>query len=219
MNYEYAYYVEELLDGISGFGGVSSTLGLIGYVLSSLAIYTIAQRRGIQKAWLAWLPVLNVWILGSISDQYRYVVKEQVKSKRKILLALNLANFVLSVLVLVRIVATVVSFVSAGMRGASNEALARTLINGILVSMMMSLPLLALSIAAFVLRAMALYDLYGSCEPDNSVLYLVLSLIPGINQITQPLFLFLCREKDGGMPPRREEAEPAPEPDYHYTEL
>ena len=219
MNYEYAYYVEELLDGISGFGGVSSTLGLIGYVLSSLAIYTIAQRRGIQKAWLAWLPVLNVWILGSISDQYRYVVKEQVKSKRKILLALNLANFVLSVSVLVRIVATVVSFVSAGMQGASNEALARTLINGILVSMMMSLPLLALSIAAFVLRAMALYDLYGSCEPDNSVLYLVLSLIPGINQITQPLFLFLCREKDGGMPPRREEAEPAPEPDYHYTEL
>ena len=219
MNYEYAYYVEELLDGISGFGGVSSTLGLIGYVLSSLAIYTIAQRRGIQKAWLAWLPVLNVWILGSISDQYRYVVKEQVKSKRKILLGLNLANFVLSVLVLVRIVATVVSFVSAGMRGASNEALARTLINGILVSLMMSLPLLALSIAAFVLRAMALYDLYGSCEPDNSVLYLVLSLIPGINQITQPLFLFLCREKDGGMPPRREEAEPAPEPDYHYTEL
>lgn len=206
MNYEYAYYVEELLDGISGFGGVSSTLGLIGYVLSSLAIYTIAQRRGIQKAWLAWLPVLNVWILGSISDQYRYVVKEQVKSKRKILLALNLANFVLSVSVLVRIVATVVSFVSAGMQGASDEALARTLINGILVSMMMSLPLLALSIAAFVLRAMALYDLYGSCEPDNSVLYLVLSLIPGINQITQPLFLFLCREKDGGMPPRREEA-------------
>lgn len=219
MNYEYAYYVEELLDGISGFGGISSTLGLIGYVLSSLAIYTIAQRRGIQKAWLAWLPVLNVWILGSISDQYRYVVKEQVKSKRKILLALNLANFVLSVSVLVRIVATVVSFVSAGMQGASDEALARTLINGVLVSMMMSLPLLALSIAAFVLRAMALYDLYGSCEPDNSVLYLVLSLIPGINQITQPLFLFLCREKDGGMPPRREEAEPAPEPDYHYTEL
>lgn len=219
MNYEHAYYMEELLDGISGFGGVSSTLGLIGYVLSSLAIYTIAQRRGIRKAWLAWLPVLNVWILGSISDQYRYVVKEQVKSKRKILLALNLANFVLSVLVLVRIVATVVSFVSAGMQGASNEALARTLINGILVSMMMSLPLLALSIAAFVLRAMALYDLYGSCEPDNSVLYLVLSLIPGINQVTQPLFLFLCREKDGGMPPRREEAEPAPEPDYHYTEL
>lgn len=206
MNYEYAYYVEELLDGISGFGGVSSTLGLIGYVLSSLAIYTIAQRRGIKKAWLAWVPVLNVWILGSISDQYRYVVKEQVKSKRKILLALNLANFVLSVSVLVRIVATVVSFVSAGMRGASDEALARTLINGILVSLTMSLPLLALSIAAFVLRAMALYDLYGSCEPDNSVLYLVLSLIPGINQVAQPLFLFLCREKDGGMPPRREEA-------------
>jgi hypothetical protein len=50
------------------------------------------------------------------------------------------------------------------------------------------------------------------------VLYLVLSLIPGINSITRPLFLFLCRNQDGGMPPRREN--PAPEAaDYDYTQL
>ena len=64
------------------------------YVLQSLSIYTIAKRRGIQKPALAWVPVANVWLLGSISDQYRYVVKGEYKSKRKILLTLSILTAV-----------------------------------------------------------------------------------------------------------------------------
>ena len=80
--------------------GIPSGLFSIAcYVLSSLALYTLASRRGIRKAWLSWIPVLNVWILGSLSDQYRYVVKGQIKSKRKILLAFNLTVFVLGLIV------------------------------------------------------------------------------------------------------------------------
>ena len=41
-------------------------------------------------------------------------------------------------------------------------------------------------------------------EASVQSLFVVLSLIPGIKQITQPVFLFLCRNKDEGMPPRRE---------------
>ena len=44
------------------------------YVLQSLGAYTVAKRRGIHHPWLAWLPIGNVWIWGSISDQYQYVV-------------------------------------------------------------------------------------------------------------------------------------------------
>ena len=61
----------------------SMLLGIASYILSSLALYALAVRRGIDKAWLSWVPVLKVWIVGSLSDQYRYVVKGQVKSKRK----------------------------------------------------------------------------------------------------------------------------------------
>lgn len=204
MKYEYAYYFEEFLDNMSGFGSLSSTLGMVSYVFTALALYTIAQRRGIRKAWLAWVPVLNVWILGSISDQYRYVVKEQVKSKRKILLGLNIASTVFIVAAVVCLIGTGISGVNALLHNASEETLGRILLNGILTSLLISLPLMVLSLIAFVFRAMALYDIYTSCEPENNVLYLVLSLIPGINTVTQPLFLFLCRDKDGGMPPRRE---------------
>lgn len=210
MNYEYAYYFEEVLDNIPSFSGFGSTLGLISYVFTALAIYTIAQRRGIKKAWLAWVPVVNVWILGSISDQYRYVVKDQVKSKRKILLGMGIANFLLCVAVVACMVATGISVFSAILHEVSEEALGRVALEGILVCLAVSVPLAILSIVSFVIRAMALYDLYSSCEPQNNALYLILSLIPGINQVTQPLFLFLCREKDEGMPPRRDSAVPDP---------
>ena len=210
MNYEYAYYFEEVLDNMPSISGFGSTLGLISYVFTALAIYTIAQRREIKKAWLAWVPVVNVWILGSISDQYRYVVKDQVKSKRKILLGMGIANFLLCVAVVACMVATGISVFSAILHEVSEEALGRVALEGILVCLAVSVPLAILSIVSFVIRAMALYDLYSSCEPQNNALYLILSLIPGINQVTQPLFLFLCREKDEGMPPRRDSAVPDP---------
>ena len=55
-------------------------------------------------------------------------------------------------------------------------------------------------IAALVVRYMALYDIYVSCDPANSVLFLVLSILFGI---TEPFFLFFSRNKDQGMPPRK----------------
>ena len=218
MSQESAYYLEELLDSMSSVGGFSSTLSLAAYVFTALAIYTIAQRRGIKKAWLAWVPVVNVWILGSISDQYRYVVKDQVKSKRKVLLGLNLANAVFVVAVSVSLIVTGISIFNAVLHHAAEEQLGWIAMRGIGITLLLCLPMLVLSLIAFVFRAIALYDLYTSCDPQNNALYLILSLIPGISQITQPLFLFLCREKDEGMPPRRdaEAEEPA---DYNYTEL
>lgn len=45
-------------------------IGLVQYILTSLALYTIADRRGIKNPWLAWLPVAYYWLLGSIADNY-----------------------------------------------------------------------------------------------------------------------------------------------------
>ena len=50
---------------------VALGFGMVWYVLQSLGLYTIAERRGIRNPWLAWVPVANMWVLGSISDQYQ----------------------------------------------------------------------------------------------------------------------------------------------------
>lgn len=206
MSREFVYMMEDIMESGIVFSSVGPTLALVAYVFSALGIFTIAQRRQISRPWLAWIPVVNVWVLGSISDQYRYVVKGEVRSRRKVLLILSILNTVLSLASTVSVVMMVVSLITGSMQGMGNAALGRTVLEGILTCLVISLPFVILSVVQLVFEYMALYDLYTSCERANNVLYLVLSLIPGVNKITKPLFLFLCRNQDDGMPPRREAA-------------
>lgn len=164
------------------------------YVLQSLSIYTIAKRRGIQKPALAWVPVANVWTLGCISDQYRYVVKGQVKNKRKWMLGLSIAMWAVYAVFFVAFGALMFAVIddthATDVVGAS----------GFVGMMATAVLMMGICIPLAVLQYMALYDLYRSCDPDNAVLYLVLGIFVSICQI---VFLFLCRKKDLGMPPRR----------------
>ncbi len=207
MPYEYMDLMENLVESILSFGGIGSMLGIVSYVFCGLSLYTIARRRCIKKPWLAWIPVVNVWILGSLSDQYRYVVRGEVKNKRKVLLTVGVLKCVLSLVVYVRVAASIISTASQMFQGVGEDVLMRMLLSGLGKGLLLSIPPLILSIAALVFELMALYDVYTSCEPENNLLYLILSIVPGIDQITKPLFLFLCRDRDGGMPPRRETIE------------
>ena len=79
MSIDYSYAWNDVLGTglLSGIlSGIPTTLmGIAAYVLTALALYTIAKRRGLNHPWLAWIPVASAWILGSLSDQYRYVVR------------------------------------------------------------------------------------------------------------------------------------------------
>ena len=202
MDQEFVYMIEELSDSMASASSVSSLVSIAAYVFTALAIYTIAQRREIKHAWLSWVPVVNVWILGSISDQYRYVAKGEIRNKRKVLLIVSIAQFIAGIVATVKLITASFLVVYNYAPGAGMMEMIRQ----ILSSLVFFIPVAVLGIVMLVFRIMALYDLYSSCDPANNVLYLVLSLIPGINTVTQPLFLFLCRNKDGGMPPRREVA-------------
>ena len=214
MSYEHMHMMEDALENVTITGNFGGIVAIASYVFCALALYTIAQRREIKKAWLAWVPVLNVWILGSISDQYRYVVKGEIRSKRKVLLTLNIINFILGWAAVIKVIVTIVMF-AFGRIDLNNEM---EVIRQALGSLAWFIPVAILGIVSLIFRIMALYDVYTSCDPANNVLYLILSLIPAINQVTQPLFLFLCRDKDDGMPPRRDAAAEEPA-DYNYTEL
>ena len=199
-SYEFAYVLEDVglafLPGLIS-GVPSFAIGIAAYILTSLALYTMAVRRGIGSAWLSWIPVLNVWIIGSLSDQYRYVVKGQYKSKRKVLLILEILKAVFSISCIVLCAYMVFALLGGIMRFDDVPA---EMAGPVLTMLGLSLPLMGVSIAAMVIRYMAMYDIYVSCDPANSVLFLVLSILVGI---TEPFFLFFSRNKDLGMPPRK----------------
>ncbi len=190
------YYSEELFLMIAGLlGSIPSALfGIAAYVLTALAVYTIALRRGLRNPWLAWVPVVNCWLLGSISDQYRYVARGEIRSKRKWLLGLSILNTILTAAMTVLVIGTVGTAVFGSHRNL------QVVIGPMLSLLGLCLPLAAAAIARSVIRYMALYDVYKSMDPDNCVMFLVLSIVFGI---TEPFFLFFNRNKDKGMPPRK----------------
>lgn len=207
MGYAYQYNMdfEDVLGSMLALNGASIltsfVLQIATYVLTALSLYAIAKRRGISKPWLAWIPVADVWILGSISDQYRYVVKGQNKSKRKALLTLSILVAVIYVAFLVLVIMIIGSAIMGLMQNVGNGQMLERVIGPAFGILGLSLPLAGVAVAYAVIYFMALYDVYTSCDPNNNVLFLVLSILFGI---TKPFFLFFSRNRDDGMPPRRQ---------------
>ena len=208
MGFEYYSTMPEGMNAVMGIAGglmiillfiglIAIAFGVLCYVFQSLGMYAIAKRRGIRKPWLAWIPVGNMWILGSISDQYQYVVKGKVRNRRKVLMGLTLALLATGIFMEIGLIAW--GFIGSNPTGIGMAPM------GILLVVLFYLAYFVLAILAAIFQYIALYDLYVSSEPANGTLYLVLSILMNV---TLPFFVFACRNKDLGMPARKQ---PQPE--------
>ena len=205
---EFEYYFPDIMEGATegifmGAAGILTGIllmiwfvamgfSIVCYVLGAVGKYRIAKRRGIHHAWLAWIPVGADWLAGSISDHYQYVAKQKVTKRRKILLILSIVLHAMSLL-------TVVLMALAIFAEGSGSALllALTVVGDFVIA--------GLSITVLVFSYIAHYDLYQSCKPNCSVLFLVLSIL---FSVTQPFFVFACSGSDQGMPARRPKPQP-----------
>ena len=199
--------LREVATGIGGLiSGINSGLfafSLVAYVLMALGLYTIAKSRNLKHPWLAWLPVADLWLLGCISDQYRYVTKGQERKRRKAMLTLGILELILGPVLVALVVVAVIGLVASFM--SSSPFLAGTgVIALFLVSLVGIFILSGISIALLVLRCCAYCDLFASCDPKNKTLYATLSIIAACLNITivPAVLIFICREKEEGMPPR-----------------
>ena len=196
------------------------------YVLQALGLYTIANRRGIQNPWLAWIPLGAVWILGSIHDDYM-ARRGQKKKLRVAILALYIAIVVLSAAVLTISFTTLLNVLSedeimeilnfsinpsGDLYTPSEEELfaqitekletrltnemADSLVEMSLVVFALSLAFLGVFIAAFVLECICVYNVFESCEPSTKLMYFLIGLFVNL----WPVFLFIVRNKDLGLP-------------------
>ena len=187
--------------------GMPMLVSIATYVLTALALYTIAKRRGLKNAWLAWIPVADCWLLGSLSDQYQYVVNGQHKSKRKILLLFRILITIMWISLMGLLANLFFHAFGSILWGSMNDDQIFQILHQAMNLLVLCLPLVGASIAYAVFRYMALYDIYKSLDPANCVLFLVLSILFGV---TEPFFLFCSRNKDDGMHPRKQPVQDAP---------
>ena len=182
------------------------------YVLHALGLYTIAKRRELTHPWMAWVPGLQLWTLGSIADQYMYVAKNKVRNRRKLVVGLAIAMAVLMVVFYIVFFAAYFSIffeigmnMEMGMAMEDEFQIIRDFLNAFVPSLVVLLLLLVVSIALSVVEYVCYYKLFASCDPENKTLFLVLSIF---FSFLLPIFVFVCRQKDFGMPPRKD-AQPA----------
>ena len=193
--------ITRIVSALFAFGGL---WGLIRYLLYSIGLYSLARRRGIHKSWMAWIPVLNRWVLGCVSDQYRYIARAENKNRRKILLWEAILCLVLSA---VMFVCTVILIAGGIVNALQNDTIFLTPDNAICFQILFCAfaARTVLAVAKTVLTYMCCYDLYLSCVPADAVVLLVLSIL---FTFLTPIFVFALRSKDGGMPPRQGEGIP-----------
>ncbi len=221
MGFDYRHYgnpnmMEDLLPVFAIMGSVILAAVIVGmlirlviYVFRSLALHTIAKRRGLKNPWLAWVPVGKEWIIGSVSDQYQYLTQGKSQNRRKILLILKLAvvmlGFISGIVGITQLARPIALY---GGSYSGEEAIRMMMpMTGSMLLMLLSF---GVGVAAFVFRQISMYDLYRSCDPKNAVPYLVFGILFGV---LEPVFLMILRNRDDGMPPRKAEPE-APENEY-----
>lgn len=205
--------VQELareLEGFSfNFDFGSGAAAVAAYIFMALGLYAIAKNRRINNPWLAWVPVANLWILGCISDQYHYVTKGEERSRRKRMLTLGIIEAAIAPLMVLLLFGWLFGLIAAAAVGEAEAGVLAVmlLIWLLLVVMALLVALVVVAIMLQVQRCYAFYDLFCSCVPQRKKLYSALSIVAsclGVDLVAA-IFIFLCRDKEEGMPPRIQE--------------
>lgn len=82
---------------------------VVAYILGGMSMYAIAKRRGIPNAWMAWVPVVSFWILGSVADDYAMKKYAENRNFRTILLILAIISSCSAVLTIFPIIGSIVT--------------------------------------------------------------------------------------------------------------
>ncbi len=166
------------------------------YVLEASGLYTMAKRRGLRLYGLAWVPLGNLWLMGSIADQYDWVANGKQKNRATTLLVLGI------ILAVLEIVCACILGVGIAIGLSGDEDLG---ISILITAAVIAVGLMVLGIVTAVLEYIVLHKIYASSKPDCAVAFTVLGIL---FSVTIPFFIFVCRKTDYGLTP------PAPQMPY-----
>lgn len=70
FTHEFEPVAEKLLIGVAVFAIVALLLALASWIMRSIALTHLGNRRGIKAPWLVWLPIVGPWTIGALADDY-----------------------------------------------------------------------------------------------------------------------------------------------------
>ena len=163
-------------------------IGIASYIMNAVAFQRIASKRLIKNAWLAWIPIANSWIIGSIADEYDE--KNGIKRRwRAVLLVLSLISRG-------GIVAGYVGMVASGVMMSMQLDIMDTefsnFIGGFLGAYVLLIVAAVVASAQNICNMICLYKTFESTVPEKSVKYILLSLLV---PLAKSICLLKCRNQ------------------------
>ncbi|MBQ3356883.1 MAG: hypothetical protein IJG45_07230 [Oscillospiraceae bacterium] len=170
---------------------------IVNYVLRSLSLYTVAKRRGSPNPGLAWVPMIWVWTLGGICDQYDN--KLGIKRKWRVaLLTLTVVGYVAMIIAYIIIIAQMAGLAFSQRFNSYdyynyNYSLPVEVIGALGGSIAVMVVGALAAAAAGVLRWICLFKFFESCRPKDALKFMLLSiLVP----FAQPICMMCSRNYD-----------------------
>lgn len=151
---------------------------IANYILSSLGMYKLAKGRQISDPWMAWVPVVNDYLLGKVTEQY-----DESKGLRhkwsKLMLTLTIVN--VGGMILFFAVYFVMLFGMIAKTAVEGNVQEEELIGSMVilfiaifvVALIMSFAAIAYSVCKYV----CIYKVFESAVPEKSIKYFLLSMI------------------------------------------
>lgn len=176
-----------------GVFAVSAVIGIAIYLLESISVYKMAKSAEIKNPWLAFIPVANDWVFGTLAEKYKK--KNGTKSARFGIILPVLEGIVLIEAIALTIF-TVISIkeITGYALDAVNTSteMAPEQFMSLIPVIILYFALMAVAIAYAVVFFIALWRVYSSFDKSNATLYIVLSVI---FTISVPIILFIIRNR------------------------
>ena len=172
---------------------ISLLIGLALYLLESIGVYKMAKSAEIKNPWLAFIPVANGWVFGTLAEKYKK--KNGTKSARFGIILPVLEGIVLIEAIALTIF-TVISIkeITGYALDAVNTSseMAPEQFMSLISVIILYFALMAVAIAYAVVFFIALWRVYFSFDKPNATLYIVLSVV---FTISVPIILFIIRNR------------------------
>ena len=172
---------------------ISLLIGLAIYLLESISVYKMAKSAEIKNPWLAFIPVANDWVFGTLAEKYKK--KNGTKSARFGIILPVLEGIVLieSIALTIFTVISVKEITGYALDAVNTWAeMAPEQFMSLIPVIILYFALMAVAIAYAVVFFIALWRVYYSFDKSNATLYIVLSII---FTISVPIILFIIRNR------------------------
>lgn len=176
-----------------GAVAVSAVIGIAIYLLESISVYKMAKSAEIKNPWLAFVPVANDWVFGTLAEKYKK--KNGTKSARFGIILPVLEGIVLieSIALTIFTVISVKEITGYALDAVNTSAeMAPEQFMSLIPVIILYFALMAVAISYAVVFFIALWRVYSSFDKSNATLYIVLSVI---FTISVPIILFIIRNR------------------------